>query len=130
MQVPAATSATPVRATNLNTAELQSRQIKDLYARTEGLDTKMEALFARMEARMEANLQNAMQKLAFDVADGTRVQRENYHKLSISLNALQLGMDHNTATINSLAKKVQATEIPDIPVGVTKSRDSPRKSIG
>ena len=39
-------------------------------------------------------------------------------------------MDHNTATINSLAMKVQATEIPDIPVGVTKSKDSPRKSIG
>ena len=36
-------------------------------------------------------------------------------------------MDHNTTTINSLAKKVQATEIPDIPVGVAKDRDLPTK---
>ena len=77
LQNPAATSATPVRATNLNAAELQGRQINDLYVRTEGLDAKTEALFARMEARMEANLQNAIQKLAFDVADGTKLQRES-----------------------------------------------------
>ena len=86
MQSPAATSATPVRATNLNAAELQGRQISDLYARTDGLDAKMEALFVRMEA----NIQNAMQKLAFDVADVAKVQREGYQKLSIGMDALQL----------------------------------------
>ena len=107
MQSPAAMSATPVRATNLNAAELQGRQISDLYARTDGLDTKMEALFARMEARMEANIQNAMQKLAFDVADVAKVQREGYQKLSIGMDALQLGMDQNTTTINALTKRVQ-----------------------
>ena len=53
LQVTAATSAKPLRATNLNAAELQGRQISDLYARTDGLDTKMEALFARMEARTQ-----------------------------------------------------------------------------
>ena len=103
MQSPAAMSATPVRATNLNAAELQGRQISDLYARTDGLDAKMEALFVRMEAI----IQNAMQKLAFEIADVAKVQREGYQKLSIGMDALQLGMDQNTTTINALTKRVQ-----------------------
>ena len=86
------------------TYEISNRnaRFEKSQARTEALATNMEALFARMEARQEANLQNAMQKLAFDVADGTKLQRESYQKLSVGLDALQLGMDQNTTTINAL----------------------------
>ena len=59
------------------------------------MDTKMEALFARIEARMEANLQNAMQKLAFDVADVAKVQRESYQKLSIGLESRHKALPEN-----------------------------------
>lgn len=103
LQGPSATSATPARATNLNAAELQARQINELYARSDGHDAKIETLLTRMEAA----IQSSMQKLTFDVADATRVQRENYQKLSIGLDALQLGIDKNTTTINSLSKQVQ-----------------------
>ena len=107
LQGSSATSAILVRATNLNAAELQARQINELYARSDEHDVKIETLLTRMEAAIQSSIQSSMQKLTFDVADATRVQRENYQKLSIGLDALQLGIDKNTTTINSLSKQVQ-----------------------
>ena len=56
-------------------------EISNRNASFEKSQARMEALFTRMEA----SFQSSMQKLAFSEADGIRVERKTYEKLSIGL---------------------------------------------